>query len=265
MASAGPMAAAFRAALTAFTGMRRAWAMMRPAGREDRSEVRTVLDGERSAGLQQGLCRVGDPVEPLHTGEGGSEVAGQGRRITDRGKDGGELLPVGGRNEPKSIRSSLSSAGTSPKTTATPGSTSARTVDAVVESVSTSVRGRPHQVSRRSRSGLFPASSAVSIESEGSCIRSPTPGGRVTARRRQRSLPSVLAQLPPDQPESTGRRTNAVGHQLEVTPSPRRLSRRGASPRDRAGTEARSKGPEPEPGAGKAFAPPRTRSLACRP
>lgn len=70
-------------------------------GREDRSEVRTVLDGERSAGLQQGLCRVGDPVEPLHTGEGGSEVAGQGRRITDRGKDGGELLPVGGRNEPE--------------------------------------------------------------------------------------------------------------------------------------------------------------------
>ena len=50
---------------------------------------------------------------------------------------------------PKSIRSGLSSAGTSPKTTATPGSTSARTVDAVVESISesdagSSATGEPH-------------------------------------------------------------------------------------------------------------------------
>jgi hypothetical protein len=74
---------------------------------------------------------------------------------------------------PKSIRSGLSSAGTSPKTTATPGSTSARTIDAVVESMSE--LGVGSSTTGESAVLLWPFSSgsAISIESEGSCMRSP--------------------------------------------------------------------------------------------
>ena len=63
------------------------------------SEVRAILDGERSAGLQQGQCCVTEPVDPLHAGECVSEVAGHGRRVSDRGEDCGDLLAVGGRHE----------------------------------------------------------------------------------------------------------------------------------------------------------------------
>ncbi len=65
------------------------------------SEVRAILDGERSAGLQPALCRVADPVEPLHAGECVSEVAGHGRRVSDRGEDRGDLRAVGSRDEPE--------------------------------------------------------------------------------------------------------------------------------------------------------------------
>ena len=71
------------------------------AGGDYCSEVRAVLDGERSAGLQQGLCRVADPVEPLHAGECVSKVAGHGCRVSDRGEDCGDLHAVGGRHEPE--------------------------------------------------------------------------------------------------------------------------------------------------------------------
>lgn len=52
-----------------------------------RSEVPTVLDGERRAVVQQGLCRAADPVEPLHAGERVSEIADRGRRVPYRGED----------------------------------------------------------------------------------------------------------------------------------------------------------------------------------
>jgi hypothetical protein len=74
---------------------------------------------------------------------------------------------------PKSIRSGLSSAGTSPKTIATPGSTSARTVDAVVESISESGAGSPTTAEPTVLLWPFSSGPAISIESEGSCMRSP--------------------------------------------------------------------------------------------
>ena len=46
---------------------------------------------------------------------------------------------------------------------------------------------RPQRVSRRYLLRPFSSGSAISVESEGSCMRSPSPRGRATARRRRRS------------------------------------------------------------------------------